>query len=140
VSITCSACPGSACPRIRLAGRVTADRLYGSQVERASKHPETGEQCLLGGREQVEAPVQGAAQGSLTLRQIAWAGRQQPQAVADPGQQRLRRQHPDPGGGKLDGQRQPVQPTADLRDGPGIVAGQFERRGCGVRPLREQPD
>ena len=128
-------------PRIRRgSGRVAADGLHGSQVERARKHSETGQQRLPGRREQVEAPVQGASQGSLALWQITRAARQQPQPVVEPGQQRLRRQHPDPGSGKLDGQRQSVQPAADLRDGPGVVAGQLEVRSRGVRPLREQPD
>ena len=61
-----------------------------------------------------------------------------PHPVVEPGQQGLRWQQPDPGRGQLDGQRQPVQPPADLSDRPGVSAGQLETRGRGLRPLHEQ--
>ena len=115
-----------------------ADGLHGGQAERASEHPEPGEQRLLAGRQQAETPVQSAPERPLPLRQVTRPAGQQTQPVAQPRKQRLRGQQLHPGGREFDGQRQPVQPTADLGDGFGVLAGQLESRGRGTRPLHEQ--
>ena len=53
-------------------------------------------------------------------------------------QHRLRREQPDAGGGQLDGQRQPVQATADLGDGRRVLVGEREVGLTAPRPLDEQ--
>src|SRR6185436_12758685 len=56
------------------------------------------------------------------------SGRSRAPPVIEPGEQRLRRQQSAPSGGQLDGERQAVQPAADLRDRLGVLAGQLETR------------
>jgi len=58
--------------------------LCGGQVEGSCKHPQAGEQRLLTGRQQVEAPVQSAPQRLLPLGQVARAAGQQPHPVVEP--------------------------------------------------------
>jgi putative transposase len=58
--------------------------------------------------------------------------------VVETGKHGRRWLHPDPGGGKLDGQRQAIQPAAVLRNGPAILAGQLESRSGCLRALHEQ--
>ena len=127
---------------VGLAGgyRVTADRRHGRQAEAPGEHCQPGEQGLLVGRQQAEAPVERVAQGPLPFGQVTRSGGQHAHPVVEPGQQRLRGQQPDPGGGQLDGQRQAVQPTADLGDGLDVAPGQLEARGLGAGPGREQAD
>jgi hypothetical protein len=60
--------------------------------------------------------------------------------VTEPLQEGMRRQHPRPGGGKLDRQREPVEPGADGRDGGGVVGGEGEPRADPRRPVDEERD
>ena len=53
------------------------------------------------------------AQGALPLRAIARRPGDGSQSVVETPQQPVRAQHPQPGGGQLDGQRQPVETPAD---------------------------
>ena len=115
-----------------------ADGFGREQAERPGEHSQPGEQRLLAGRQQAEAPVQGVLQGALPFGQVAGPAGQHAEPLVQPRGQRLRGQQPDPGRGQLDGQRQPVQPAADLRHRPGVFVGQLEARGNGVRPLHEQ--
>ena len=117
---------------------VAAYRRHGRQAEAPDEHCQPGEQSLLIGREQAKAPVERVAQGPLPFGQVTRSAGQNAHPVIEPGQQRLRGQQPDPGGGQLDGQRQAVQPTADLGDGPDVAPGQLEARGFGAGPGREQ--
>ena len=78
------------------------------------------------------APIDRAAQGALALRLVARpAG--QIQAGPEPVEDERGAQQADPGGGELDGERQPEQPVADLAD---------DRRHLGVeghvRPHRQR--
>ena len=59
--------------------------------------------------------------------------------MLQPGQQRRRRQHLDPGRGQLDRQRQPVEAAADLGHGRGVLLGQRRSPGRTARaPLDEE--
>ena len=109
-----------------------------ARLNEPGEHAQPGEQRLLAGGQQAEAPVQGVAQGLLPLGQVPGPAGQQAEPLVKPRRQGLRRQQPDPGRGQLDGQRQPVQPAADLRDRRRVAAGQLEARVRGVRPLGEQ--
>ena len=108
------------------------------QAERPREYAQPGKQRLLAGRQQVEAPPQGVLQSALPLGQVADPAGKHAEPLTQPRGQRLRGQQPDPGCGQLDGQRQPVQPAADLRHRAGVAYGQLEARGNGVRPLNEQ--
>jgi hypothetical protein len=75
-----------------------ADGLGRGQRPAAAEHRQPGEEPLLGGREQVVAPGDGAAQGPLAVREGAGPAGQQRQAALEPGQdllggQDLRRHH-----------------------------------------------
>src|SRR5207302_3477454 len=93
------------------------DRLGGVHGAAASEDGEPAEERLFGGREQVVAPRDGAAQGLLPLGQVARAASQQRQPAGEAREQRLGRQEAGAGGGQLDRQRQPVELGADLSDG-----------------------
>ena len=60
--------------------------------------------------------------------------------LLEPGQDLPGGQDLGPGGGQLDGQRQPVQPGADLRHRLGVLLGQLEAGPHRLGPLDEQPD
>jgi len=93
---------------------------------------------LLARVEQVITPGDGVAHGALPRRQVACPAHQQGQALVKARQQRARRQHLDPGGGELDGQRQPVQAVADRGDRGGVLRGEREVGPDAPRPLHEQ--
>ena len=75
-------------------------------------------------------PVLGVAVAQVEHRQPLG------EAVAD----LLRRQHPDPGGGKLDGQRDSVQLAAQRGDRRCVVRGQLEVGSCRRGAVHEQVD
>src|SRR5664279_398808 len=83
--------------------------------------------------EEVVAPGDGCAHRTLALRQVARAAREEAESVAQPLEHRLRRQDPDPGCGKLDGERQAIQTAADrchrLRVGLSQHEGRLDRLG-----------
>ena len=68
--------------------RVAADgrRRQAGRSSRRTRQP--GEQCLLVGGQQAEAPVQRVAQGPLPLGQVTRSGGQHAHPVIEPGQQR----------------------------------------------------
>jgi hypothetical protein len=66
--------------------------------------------------EQRVAPVDRRGERALPQRQVAGAAGQERQALAEPVENRLERQHARPGGGELDRQRQPVDLTRDRLD------------------------
>ena len=61
------------------------------------------------------------------------------QPAGQPGQQMAGRQHRQPGRGQLDGQRDPVQPAADLGDGPDRRLVRRELHAGRLGPVQEQP-
>ena len=102
-------------PRIRPS---PATASAASSVQPADEDGQAPEERLLGGVEQVVAPGDRVAQGPLPRR----ASRRLPPVSS--GKPRSRRASSasggsslDAGGGQLDGQRQPVEPPADVGDG-----------------------
>ena len=84
------------------------------------------------------APGDRAAQGLLALWKIAGAARQQPEAVLEPAEHRLRGEDADAGRGQLDGKRQPVEPHADLCDRRRVLVRHVEVGLHGARALDEE--
>jgi hypothetical protein len=95
---------------------VRLPRLGGVQCPAAAEDGQLAEQGLLGAAEEIVAPGDRVAQRPLAGRQVAPAADQQRQPPLQAGQHRLGRQQPDAGGGKLNRQRQPIQPER-LSDG-----------------------
>ena len=84
------------------------------------------------------APIHRGAQRPLALARRARPARQQPEAIREPLDELLDREHPQPRRGQLDRQRQPVQPHAERFDGRRVVVGQREARTRLARALDEQ--
>ena len=93
-----------------------ADGLGRLERAAAREHREAREQLLLALVEQVVAPGDRRAKGSLALGGVARTAGQQRQPLLEPFEQRRRRQHLHARRGQLDRQRQPVEPRADRRD------------------------
>ena len=71
-------------------------------------------------------------------RGIAPPSCQELEAVAEPGEQRGRRQELGPRSGELDRERQPVEPGAELCDGGRVLLAQLEVRIRGLCAADEQ--
>ncbi|MCC2629686.1 MAG: hypothetical protein K0S14_3336, partial [Thermomicrobiales bacterium] len=71
----------------------------------------------------------------LPRRQVAGASRQQRQALLQALEQRVRREQLDEGRGQFDGQRQAIEPMANLRHSRGVGSGHREAGLHGLRPL-----
>jgi hypothetical protein len=104
---------------------VVHDRLDGLDV-RAREAGEDGEEALLGGRQQLVAPVDRRAQGLLALGEVARAAAQRAKAAAKPLPERVQGEDAQAGGRELDREREAFQPTADLGDEGGVVIGDPE--------------
>ena len=93
------------------------------------------------------APARSAGRSSSPRSPAASAGAaarcgspgQQAEAVLEPGEQLVGGQRPDAGGGQLDGQRDAVQPAADLGDRRGVPVGDGEAGRRPPGPVDEQP-
>ena len=83
--------------------------------------------------EEVVAPADRGGQRPLPRWHVPRSADEQGQRVFQAFQQHLRRQHPQAGRGELDGQRQPVEPSADFGHGGGVIGGQ-RRRGRTLEP------
>ncbi|MCA1847135.1 MAG: hypothetical protein LC792_28875, partial [Actinobacteria bacterium] len=81
---------------------------------------------LLGGREQLVAPVNGRPEGLMPRWSRAGSVPEGGEAVVEPLGQLLGAEHPRPGGSDLQGQRESVQPLADPLDGIGVGFAQRE--------------
>jgi hypothetical protein len=79
--------------------------------ERGGEDRQPGEHPLRGRGQQVIAPLDGAGQRLLPAGQVGQGARAL-QRPGQPGQDLLRGQQPDRGGGEFQGQRQAVQPAA----------------------------
>ena len=114
-------------------------RLGGFERATAAEHGGATEKHLLVEGEQVVAPCDRSAKGALSFGQVARAAGQQTQTPLEARQDLCRGERLDAGGRQLDGQREVVQPTADLGDrlvgdeagfdGPG--SGQEQRKPLG---------
>ena len=116
----------------------TRHRLRRLDRAAAGKDGQAAEDGLLLRREEIVAPGDRIAHRLLAGREGAGAARQERQPLLQPLQQRLRREDLDPRGGQLDGQRQPVEPGADLGHGGRVGSGHGEVRLDRLRPLDEQ--
>ena len=117
-----------------------ADRFGGVQIEGLGEHRQAPQQQLLGAVEQRIGPVDGRLQGLLPRQRGAASPGEQTETLVEAVGEAGERQRAQPGGGELDGQRQPVQPLADRhhqRDGRLI-----ERQAGALRPgpVHEQRD
>ena len=93
----------------------TAHAVGGGDRPPAGEHREPREQPLLHRRQQVVAPQQRVAQRPLAGGDVARTVGQQLEPPLQAGEDLRGLQRPDARGGELDGERQPVEPRADLR-------------------------
>ena len=132
---------------VRLVDAVAgAHHLGGLQGEPAGEDRQPGPEQPLVGRAQVAARLQRGAQRALPRRSVPCTLGEQPlpvarpiaQPIAQPVEDALGRQHEDPGRRQLDGERNPLERLAELRDRGGVVLGEPERRQRGGRPGGEE--
>ena len=86
------------------------------------------------------APVDRGAERALARRGRSVSARQQLETVTEAGSDLLHRQHADPRGGELDGQRHAIQRAAECRDGRGIAFGDDESARCRSGTVGKEPD
>ncbi len=89
------------------------DRIEGNATDE-DRHPP--EQCLLVQSEEVVAPGHRVAHGPQPVGHAAALTTQHLQTIAEPGQQRIRREDVHAGGGQFDGKRKAVELAANLRN------------------------
>ena len=94
--------------------------LGGVEPKSADEDRRTLEATLLLVAEQVVGPGDRVAHRPLPVRQVAIAAGQDRQPILQSGEERLWREHADPRRGQLDGQRQPVEASADRGDRRGV--------------------
>ena len=108
-----------------------ANRFDALQIAAANEDRETPEEFLLGGIQQLVAPIHGCTERLLALREVARPAGQQLQPAGEPGQQGSWRKNLYPGGGEFDGQGQSIEPRANFGDGCGVFTVQLKvRLGC----------
>lgn len=97
-------------------------------VERAaaSEDGEASEQQLLRRVKQVVAPFDRPLQRPLSFGQVARASRQQRQTLFEAGQHLSGFQEPNTARRQLDGERQPVEPSADFSYRRSVLVGEAE--------------
>jgi hypothetical protein len=98
------------------------------QAEAAAEDAQTSEHPLLRGAQQPMAPVECGAQGLLARRRQPAARGEQAQPVVQPVTQALQPQQRQPRRGQFDGQRDAVQPAADVEHGGQVAGVQSELR------------
>jgi hypothetical protein len=106
----------------------------------AHEHRESPEKLLLGGSQQIVAPVNGGAQRLLPLRHVARAAGQQLQPAGETCPHGRGRKNFDPGGCEFDGERQTIEARANFGDRGCIVWSKFKIRLDRDGPLHEQCD
>ena len=87
------------------------------------EHREPGERPLLRGAEQVPRPRDHRGQGLVPRRRGAVAAAEHGEPVVEPLAELLERHRPDPRGGELDRQGQPVEPGHHVVDEVGVEVG-----------------
>ena len=108
------------------------------QREAACEDGQLAEQTPRVRVEQRVTPADGLAQGVVTRRAIAFAGREQLERVLEAGLHCVRRQHVGARGGELDRQWQAFESGADLGHCPGIGVGEVEAGQRRPRAVGEQ--
>ena len=116
------------------------DGLRGLEREASAKHRQPGEDSLLIGAQQCEAPLHGRLQGALPLGDAHAAAHQEAKAVKEAGQQSVHAHAAELGSRKLQRQRDAVKPAAHLGHGGCRVSAPFEPGLGEPRPLNEQTD
>ena len=113
---------------------VRADGLRGRQVATAGEHRQPLEDALLVVEEQLVAPVDDGAQRLLARKRGARPAGEQAEPIVEPSGDLRDRERSGAGGGQLDGERQPVEPGADVGDD--TRAGRRRARAARPRPGR----
>jgi hypothetical protein len=120
--------------------------LQTSSAASSVQRPATGEggepleEALLSRVEQLVTPVDGSVQGALPSGQVPRAAREDREASLETVEDRDWREQRDPGGGQLDGQRQTVEPAADLGHHGRVLVGEGEVGLDRAPALNEQRD
>ena len=105
----------------------------------ARQRAEAAEHALLVRAKQLVTPGDGRIHRLLPFGQIAWADSREQDIVRKSAKQIFRSEHFDPGGRKLERERQGIEPTTDRRHG-GAVPGREAKGGLHVpHPLHEEP-
>ena len=117
-----------------------ADGLRRRQRAATGKHRQAPVQHLLGPGQQVVAPVDQQLQRALARRHGGVAGAEQGKAGAKLGGDGPHRQHPHPGGGQFDRQRNAFDPAANLHHRRRVVGIQAEGRLGTGRAVGKQSD
>ena len=115
------------------------DGLDGANV-RVGEDRQALEHPLLGGLEERVAPVDRGPERLLALGDVARRAAEELEAAAQAIAQRLGREQAEASRGELDGEREPVEPAADLDDRRRVVVGDREVGPDGARPVDEQLD
>ena len=119
---------------------VDADGLDSFELAAADEDRQPSEQASLVFEEEVVAPVHDGTQRLLAGQRGAGAAGEQRVVVVEPLGQRGQGEDSEAGGGKLNGQRQAVEPTADAADDAFGRAVAFEAWLHGTSPIHEEFD
>ena len=111
----------------------------GLDGEAAGEDAQGAEQAPLGLGQEVVAPAERRGERPVSRQGRPAALGQQQQAAVEERAQLAHAEGVDPGGRQLDGQRQPVQPLADLRHDRHVGVGELEVLGAGAGAVDEQP-
>jgi len=118
--------------RASVSGPARADLLDGGQAAAAREDGQPPQDRAFGASSRSRT-VDDGAQGLLARQYGPAAAGQQPEAVVETVGDLPRGEQPEAGGGQFDGQRQSVEPPADLRDGLRSAAGSKSDRTVRAR-------
>ena len=116
------------------------DRFRSFHRRAAGEHREPREALLLGVAEQLVAPVYGRTQRLLACGRVPGAGAQHTERFVQAFGDLLGGQQPAPRRRQLDGQWQPIDASADLRDGGRVGVVEVKVGVVGARSRAEQHD
>src|SRR5207247_8558084 len=115
--------------------RRAADLLDLREHPAAREDRQPREELALRRVQQIPAPGDRAAKGALSLRQITAGRCEHVEALTEPRQHRLRREHLDARRREFDRERQPVEPVTDLGDGARVLGRHAEVRADPFRAV-----
>ena len=124
--------------RARLDPVTAADRFSRRQAPVAGEDAEPAEDRPLLLRQQLVAPVHQRTDRLVARQSRTGAAGQQAEPVTQPGGDLVGAKQPDARGRELNGQRQAIQPRADLGHRGRVPVRQREARGRGASALDEQ--
>ena len=117
----------------------SADSLRVFERRPAGKDREAGEESARRRVEEVVAPIDGASQCLLAGREIPCTGLEETEPMLEPSENGRRGKESHTRRRELDGQREPVEPRADLCDCGRVVVGHLESGAHRDCALDEQP-